>query len=89
MSSESNPLSADIKDPSHRRKRVAVVGSGVSGLSASWALNEFSDHEVVLFESNDYIGGHTNTVQFSKDGQNISVDSGFIVRLHAQNHKET
>jgi predicted NAD/FAD-binding protein len=48
--------------------RIAVVGGGVSGVSASWALNEYSKHEVHLFESGDYIGGHTNTVLFRKPG---------------------
>jgi predicted NAD/FAD-binding protein len=48
--------------------RIAVVGGGVSGVSATWALNGFSNHEVHLFESGDYIGGHTNTVPFRKPG---------------------
>lgn len=45
-------------------KRVAIVGGGVSGLSALWSLNEYSDHEVHLYESGKYIGGHTNTVRY-------------------------
>lgn len=61
------------------RKRVAVIGAGVAGLAATWALNEYSQHDVVLFEANDYIGGHTNTVNFTKDGKTTPVDSGFIV----------
>ncbi|KDN51352.1 FAD/NAD(P)-binding domain-containing protein [Tilletiaria anomala UBC 951] len=44
--------------------RIAVVGSGVSGLSTTWLLNEYSDHEVHLFEADDRVGGHTNTVHF-------------------------
>lgn len=48
--------------------KVAVIGGGVSGLSATWALNDFSKHEVHLFESGNYIGGHTNTVLFRKPG---------------------
>jgi hypothetical protein len=67
--------------------KVAVVGSGVSGIGAVWALNEYSEHEVHLFEANDYLGGHTNTVEFSphrSDNGNSStkstnVDTGFIV----------
>lgn len=46
--------------------RIAVVGGGVSGLSAAWALNEHSQHQVHLFEAGSYIGGHTNTVLFRK-----------------------
>ncbi|KIY66960.1 FAD/NAD-binding domain-containing protein [Cylindrobasidium torrendii FP15055 ss-10] len=63
--------------------RVAVVGSGVSGLAATWALNEHSDHEVHLFEADDRPGGHANTVPFSvvQNGEKktVNVDSGFIV----------
>lgn len=62
--------------------KVAVIGGGVAGVSAVWALNEHSNHEVHLFESNDYVGGHTNTVLFQKpDDQSKSVmtDTGFIV----------
>lgn len=63
------------------RKRVAIVGSGVAGLSAAWALNEYSHHEAVVFEASDYIGGHTHTVEFTKDDKTTPVDSGFIVSL--------
>lgn len=79
MSTERSPLSKDGLTDQSPHKRVAVVGSGVAGLAASWALNEYSSHEVVLFESNDYIGGHTHTVEFTKDGKTTPVDSGFIV----------
>ncbi len=59
--------------------KVAVVGSGVSGLAATWGLNEYSDHEVHLFEAADRPGGHTNTVDFrkpgSKNGETTRVDT--------------
>jgi len=58
--------------------RIAVIGSGVSGIGAVWALNEHSDHEVHLFESGNYLGGHTHTVQLS-DNDPVNVDTGFIV----------
>ncbi|KAI0698148.1 FAD/NAD(P)-binding domain-containing protein [Cytidiella melzeri] len=51
--------------------KVAVVGSGVSGLAATWALNEFSGHEVHLYEAAPRAGGHAHTASFmqaSKDG---------------------
>jgi predicted NAD/FAD-binding protein len=57
--------------------RVAVVGSGISGLAASWLLS--SRHEVTLFESNDYLGGHTHTHDIEVAGRRHAVDSGFIV----------
>ena len=64
--------------------KIAVVGSGVSGIGAVWALNEHSDHEVHLFEANDYLGGHTHTVEIpaSEDTKMrlpTNVDTGFIV----------
>ena len=40
--------------------RIAIIGTGISGLTAAYLLSE--DHEVVVFEANDYVGGHTNTV---------------------------
>ncbi len=55
------------------RKKIAVVGSGISGLSAAWLLAK--NHDVVLFEKDDRLGGHSNTVEV--DGQ--QVDTGFIV----------
>jgi predicted NAD/FAD-binding protein len=58
-------------------KRVAVVGSGISGLSAAWLLAR--DHEVVLYEADSRLGGHSNTVTVPLDGQEVAVDTGFIV----------
>ena len=69
-----------------REMKIAVIGSGVSGIGAVWALNEHSDHEVHLFEANNYLGGHTHTVEIppregiSKMPVSRNVDTGFIVR---------
>ncbi|PPQ94348.1 hypothetical protein CVT25_000404 [Psilocybe cyanescens] len=49
--------------------KVAVVGSGVSGLGATWLLNEYSDHEVHLYESDYRLGGHANTVHYLPKGK--------------------
>jgi predicted NAD/FAD-binding protein len=57
--------------------RVAVVGAGVAGLHAAWRLAR--DHEVTIFEANDYPGGHTNTVDVEFAGRTWAVDTGFIV----------
>lgn len=60
------------------RKRVAIVGSGCSGLGALWALKS-TDHDVHLYEADDSLGGHTNTVTYEHDGKQVAVDTGFIV----------
>ncbi|KAL8692662.1 MAG: hypothetical protein Q9218_002362 [Villophora microphyllina] len=60
------------------RKKVAVVGSGVSGLAALWALRD-TDHEVHLYEADERLGGHTNTVDFRYGDKTTRVDTGFIV----------
>ncbi|KAL8807593.1 MAG: hypothetical protein Q9182_000577 [Xanthomendoza sp. 2 TL-2023] len=60
------------------RKKVAVVGSGCSGLAALWALKS-TDHEVHLYEADERLGGHTNTVDFTYRGNTTKVDTGFIV----------
>ncbi len=62
--------------------RIAVVGSGIAGLAASWLLS--SSHEVTLFESNGYFGGHTHTHDVEVAGRRHAVDSGFIV--HSPRH---
>lgn len=59
--------------------RIAVVGTGISGLSAAWLLDR-AGHRVSLFEQNDYVGGHTNTVAAPLIGGGYQpVDTGFIV----------
>ncbi|KAF9886002.1 hypothetical protein FE257_012183 [Aspergillus nanangensis] len=60
-------------------KKVAIVGSGAAGIAALWALHYHSPHHVSLYEAADRLGGHTNTVEFEKDGYRVPVDTGFIV----------
>ena len=57
--------------------KVAIIGSGISGLVASYLLRK--KHEVTLFEKNSYIGGHTATKVLGPEHGSISVDTGFIV----------
>ena len=59
------------------KKRIAVIGSGISGLGVSYLLS--SKHEVHLFEKNTRFGGHTNTVTVPLQGREVKVDTGFIV----------
>jgi predicted NAD/FAD-binding protein len=57
--------------------RIAVIGSGISGMVAAYRLSR--DHEVTVYESGAYIGGHTNTVDVECQGRHYAVDTGFIV----------
>jgi predicted NAD/FAD-binding protein len=59
------------------RKSLAVVGSGIAGLSAAWLVRR--DYSVTLIERNDYLGGHTHTLLVEEEDQQIPVDTGFIV----------
>lgn len=60
-----------------KRSRIAVIGAGVAGLGAAWALRK--KHDVAVFEKRDRLGGHANTVSVDYDGETIDVDTGFIV----------
>ena len=57
--------------------RIAIIGSGISGLGAAHLLHP--DHEITLYERQDRIGGHSRTVTVDYDGRAIPVDTGFIV----------
>jgi predicted NAD/FAD-binding protein len=57
--------------------RIAVIGTGISGMVAAYLLCQ--DHDLVVFEANDYVGGHTNTIDVELNGSNHRVDTGFIV----------
>jgi len=58
-------------------KHIAVIGSGISGLSAAYYLSR--KHEVHVFERDNRLGGHTHTVMVDSSGGQIPVDTGFIV----------
>jgi predicted NAD/FAD-binding protein len=57
--------------------RIAIVGAGISGMVTAYFLAQ--DHDIVLFEANDYPGGHTHTVEVEAGGKVYAVDTGFIV----------
>ena len=60
-----------------RTLRIAVIGGGVSGLSAGWLLS--SRHEVIVYERDRRLGGHANTVDVPLGRTTVPVDAGFIV----------
>ncbi len=57
--------------------KIAIIGSGISGLATSWLLSKA--HDITLYEKASYLGGHANTVDITYAGKNIAVDTGFIV----------
>ncbi len=57
--------------------RIAVIGTGISGLTTAWLLS--ARHDVTVFEKSARIGGHSNTATIDYDGVRIDVDTGFIV----------
>lgn len=57
--------------------KIAVIGSGIAGLTAAHLLSE--QHEVWVYEKGDYIGGHTATVDVEVAGKRYAIDTGFIV----------
>ena len=57
--------------------KIAIIGGGISGLTTAHLL--CGEHEITLFEANDYPGGHTNTLDVTHGGTSYAVDTGFIV----------
>ncbi|EIC20910.1 NAD(P)/FAD-dependent oxidoreductase [Thiorhodovibrio frisius] len=58
-------------------RKIGVIGSGIAGMASAWLLA--GRHQVTLIERNDYVGGHTHTIMVEEHGQQIPVDTGFIV----------
>ena len=57
--------------------KIAIIGSGISGLTAAYLLNR--EHDVVVYEANSELGGHTATKTIEHDGASYNIDTGFIV----------
>lgn len=60
--------------------KIAIIGTGIAGNVAAHHLNK--QHDVTVFEANNYIGGHTHTHHIQYDGENHRIDTGFIVFNH-------
>ena len=57
--------------------KIAVIGSGISGLTAARQLHR--QHDVTVFEAASYVGGHVNTIDVELNGESFAIDTGFIV----------
>lgn len=57
--------------------KIAIIGSGIAGNVAAYHLHK--DHDITLFEANDYVGGHTHTHTIEWQDRQLSIDTGFIV----------
>lgn len=55
--------------------KIGIIGGGAAGLACAWLLND--QHEVMLFEKEDRLGGHAHTVRIEAHGQQINMDAGF------------
>ena len=64
-----------------QKQKIAVIGSGVAGMTTAWLLNK--EYDVHLFEKNDYLGGHTRTLKVETGADaGTPVDTGYIVMNH-------
>lgn len=63
--------------PASPRQRIAVIGSGIAGMSAAWLLSQ--SHDVTLYEKDGRLGGHSNTVTVKTSAGLTPIDTGFIV----------
>lgn len=62
------------------KEKIAIIGTGIAGMSAAYFLKD--EFDLTIFEKNNYIGGHTNTVFVKKNDKEIPIDTGFMVFNH-------
>lgn len=58
-------------------EKLAIIGTGIAGMGCGHLLHK--KYDITLFEQNDYVGGHTNTITVDEDGKDIFIDTGFMV----------
>lgn len=58
-------------------QKLAIIGTGIAGMGCAHLLQK--KYDVTLFEQNDYVGGHTNTISVDEDGKQVHMDTGFMV----------
>ncbi|KHJ35933.1 putative amine oxidase [Erysiphe necator] len=78
MSSNTAKVNYSFTPERRYSKKVAIIGSGSAGIGALWALNR-TPHDVYIYEAENRLGGHTNTVEWSYGKSKTLVDTGFIV----------
>ena len=67
----------NLSQPSESPRRIAIVGGGISGIACSWKLRE-QNCTVHIYDADDRLGGHANSVPFEGNGRSVNVDTGFI-----------
>jgi predicted NAD/FAD-binding protein len=77
MEIEESEMSATTDGKEMNKKKIAIVGSGIAGLTCAYLLKQ--KYDVTVFEKNDYLGGHTATVDVEVAGKQYAIDTGFIV----------
>jgi len=68
-----------LRTQSGDKMRLAVIGTGIAGNAAAYALSTCTSHEITVFDKDARAGGHSATVDIDYDGKRLSVDTGFIV----------
>jgi predicted NAD/FAD-binding protein len=61
----------------HSMEKLAIIGTGIAGMGCGHWLHK--KYDITLFEQNNYVGGHTNTVTVNEDGKDVFMDTGFMV----------
>jgi predicted NAD/FAD-binding protein len=72
-----SPVRTNVEPLDGHMARIAIIGTGISGLGAAYLLNR--KHDITVYEKSARIGGHTRTLTFDYDGTKVAVDTGFIV----------
>ena len=62
-------------------KKLAIIGTGIAGMGCGHLLHK--KYDITLFEQNDYVGGHTNTIVVDENGKPVYIDTGFMVFNYA------
>ncbi len=70
-------MSANPASPQAKTLKIAIIGTGISGMAAAWLLAK--RHDVTVYEKDERLGGHTNTVEAGAGCESLAVDTGFIV----------